>query len=370
MLKKIKLENFKCFSCQEIPLGSLSVLTGLNGMGKSTILQSLLLLRQSLDEETTIKSLKLNGNYVALGNGQDVLYRRAGSDEIKLTIWEDQFINSYSFRYDPNSSILPLISDNSSFRSISKSILFGSHFLYLSSARIEPRINYRTIADPSQLESHEFGVNGEFSLQYLAEHGDDNVLCTSAIRATESNTEKRSLLSQVQFWCNEISPGVSPHIQVDSLRRTVDLFYDYREGDTRSDYYKSINVGFGITYVLPVLISLLASKPGDLILIENPEAHIHPRGQRMLGELLARVSASGVQVIVETHSDHILNGIRVAVKQHHIESSDVLLAYFSQKQSGDFSHTVVFPKMYPSGQISEWPEGFFDEWENALLALL
>ena len=122
--------------------------------------------------------------------------------------------------------------------------------------------------------------------------------------------------------------------------------------------------------MLPVLISLLSSRPGDLILIENPEAHIHPRGQRMLGELLARVAASGIQVIVETHSDHILNGLRVAVKQKHIESSNVSIAYFSQSQNNDYAHTVVFPKMFPSGQISEWPAAFFDEWENALLDLL
>ena len=334
MLERIKLENFKCFESQEIPLGSISILTGLNGMGKSTVLQSLLLLRQSAEDET-IKSLKLNGRYIKLGNGQDVLYEKAASDEITLAFWENGISHSYSFAYNAESAVLLLKDPLDSPPASQDSVLFGNRFLYLSSARIEPQPDYHTIDDP-----------------------------------TQPGARSNSLIDQLQLWCNEISPGVSPRVVVDSLRRSVDLTYDYREGNDRSGTYKSVNVGFGITYVLPVLISLLSSRPGDLILIENPEAHIHPRGQRMLGELLARVAASGIQVIVETHSDHILNGLRVAVKQKHIESSNVSIAYFSQSQNNDYAHTVVFPKMFPSGQISEWPAGFFDEWENALLDLL
>lgn len=369
MLERIKLENFKCFKSQEIPLGSISILTGLNGMGKSTVLQSLLLLRQSAEGET-IKSLKLNGRYIKLGNGQDVLYEKAASDEITLAFWENGISHSYSFAYNAESAVLPLKYPLDPALAPQDSVLFGNRFLYLSSARIEPQPDYHTIDDPMQLENHEFGVNGEFSLQYLAEHSGDPILCTKAIRSSQPGARSNSLIDQLQLWCSEISPGVSPRVVVDSLRRSVDLTYDYREGNDRSGTYKSVNVGFGITYVLPVLISLLSSRPGDLILIENPEAHIHPRGQRMLGELLARVAASGIQVIVETHSDHILNGLRVAVKQKHIESSNVSIAYFSQSQNNDYAHTVVFPKMFPSGQISEWPAGFFDEWENALLDLL
>lgn len=370
MLERVKLENFKCFSCQEIPLKQISVLTGLNGMGKSTVLQSLLLLKQSSENGRITKGLKLNGEYASLGSGRDVLYRNALSDEIRLTVWENKNVRSYTFAYEADSGILPLNYSSDDEFPIPSSALFSTNFLYLSSARIEPKMSYGLTADPSQLENHEFGANGEFSLQYLAVHGDDKVRCTKAIRETDSDTQKDSLKEQLQIWYDEISPGVAPHVKLDVYHRMVDLDYDYREGDNRSDFYKSVNVGFGITYVLPVLISLLASKPGDLILMENPEAHIHPRGQRMLGELIARVAASGVQIIIETHSDHILNGIRISVKNGIVDSNDVQLAYFEQKQYDDYAHTVVFPKMYPSGQISEWPEGFFDEWQNALLDLL
>ena len=108
MLERVKLENFKCFSCQEIPLKQISVLTGLNGMGKSTVLQSLLLLRQSSESGRITKGLKLNGEYASLGSGRDVLYRNALSDEIRLTVWENKDVRSYTFAYEADSGILPL----------------------------------------------------------------------------------------------------------------------------------------------------------------------------------------------------------------------------------------------------------------------
>ncbi len=76
--------------------------------------------------------------------------------------------------------------------------------------------------------------------------------------------------------------------------------------------FRPTNVGFGISYALPVVTALLAAQPGELIIIENPESHIHPRGQAGLGKLIAKTAMNDVQLIVETHSDHIVNGIRIS----------------------------------------------------------
>ena len=90
-------------------------------------------------------------------------------------------------------------------------------------------------------------------------------------------------------------------------------FVDKNAGVT-SNEYRPTSVGFGIAYVLPVLVALLSANEKYMVIIENPEAHLHPRGQVAMGELIARAAAAGVQVIVETHSDHVLNGVRLAVK--------------------------------------------------------
>lgn len=138
-----------------------------------------------------------------------------------------------------------------------------------------------------------------------------------------------------------------------------------------SKKYRATNVGFGITYTLPVITALLAAKSGSLLLLENPEAHLHPRGQAQMGNLLAKAAAQGVQIILETHSDHVLNGIRLAVHDGKISPDDVKLHFFQRRISQEQNISeVISPKMNRKGRIDQWPDGFFDEWDNILAALL
>lgn len=175
---------------------------------------------------------------------------------------------------------------------------------------------------------------------------------------------------QVRSWMDRVSPGVSPQIRVLMETRSSELMFDFVEGKERSNSYKSVNVGFGITYVLPVVIALLTAEKGDVVIIENPEAHIHPAGQRMLGELIARVGAGGVQVFVESHSEHIVNGVRIAVKNGQISKDNVQIAFFYKDEENDYKHTFKSLNINSDGKMSSWPEGFFDEWEKALIELL
>lgn len=96
---------------------------------------------------------------------------------------------------------------------------------------------------------------------------------------------------------------------------------------------------------------------------------MHPQGQSKLGELLAICASDGVQVIVETHSDHVLNGIRLAVKKGNLKADEVRLCYFTRDvASGDCY--VELPSVLPDGQLTNWPKGFFDQWEKSLDELL
>src|SRR5262249_24563225 len=140
-------------------------------------------------------------------------------------------------------------------------------------------------------------------------------------------------------------------------------------GLSSSNRYRPTNVGFGLTYVLPVVNACLASRPGGIVLIENPEAHLHPHGQTAMATITCAAGAAGAQVIVETHSDHVLNGVRFAVKRGLIGADEVMLHFFSRDAAGT-SIKIETPGLRADGMISEWPEGFFDEWENALDRLL
>ena len=166
----------------------------------------------------------------------------------------------------------------------------------------------------------------------------------------------------------EVSPGT--RLKIDA-KPDVDLMsFQYYYGDSKP--YRATNVGFGISYTLPIVVAVLASKPGTIILIENPEAHLHPKGQVKMGELLALAASGGVQIVIETHSDHILNGIRLAVHGGKLDPKDVQLHYFQRKQNQDGQAVtdVVSPKIDRNGRIDRWPDGFFDEWDNSLEILL
>jgi predicted ATPase len=79
------------------------------------------------------------------------------------------------------------------------------------------------------------------------------------------------------------------------------------------------------------VVACLAASPGSLLLLENPEAHLHPRGQTAMAELIARTAAAGAQVIVETHSDHVLNGVRLAVKRRVLTGAQTVVHYVDRE---------------------------------------
>jgi predicted ATPase len=135
------------------------------------------------------------------------------------------------------------------------------------------------------------------------------------------------------------------------------------------EFHRPHNVGFGITYVLPVIIALLMARPGDIVMLENPEAHLHPRAQARVARLCAKAAAAGVQVIVESHSDHVLNGVRVAAHDGEVPSNDISILFF------DAPFTTPNASVQPirvdsAGRLDRWPDGFFDEGDRLLDRLL
>jgi predicted ATPase len=98
---------------------------------------------------------------------------------------------------------------------------------------------------------------------------------------------------------------------------------------------------------------------GLIVLIENPEAHLHPRGQTALGRLIALGAKCGVQFVIETQSDHLMDGIRIAVKDGDIEPAEVMFHYFTL--NSDAETQIETPEVYRTGKLSSWPEGFFDQ---------
>ncbi|MCK5523174.1 MAG: DUF3696 domain-containing protein [Thiomargarita sp.] len=181
--------------------------------------------------------------------------------------------------------------------------------------------------------------------------------------------KSQTLNLQVEAWLNQISPGIRLNLTDNHRMDLINLQYSFPK--QRKAQYRATNVGFGITFVLPVIVALLSSSPGALVLLENPEAHLHPQGQAKMGELIARAASCGIQVVVETHSDHVLNGIRIAVHAGLLKPEEVNLHFFQRSNKpDDMGSEIISPKVNRDGRLDQWPDGFFDEWDKSLERLL
>lgn len=365
MIRRIGLTNLKCFKEQSLTLRPLTLLTGVNGMGKSTVIQSLLLLRQSyLQGMLPKRGLLVNGDLVDLGTAGDILYRGAENDELGIAIDVDAVELSWRFKYaNQYGNVLPVTEEPTDIGSIGP---FQPNFHYLMAERIGPRAMYEMSAYAVEQEKR-IGRDGRYAVAYLEANARREVPIGMRIPGTTEHNAR----AQVEAWLGEISPGAHLTIQAYPQLGRLTMGMNFGELAVQGRPFSAPNVGFGLSYVLPVLVALLASPSRTIVLIENPEAHLHPRGQVAMGRLLALAGNSGLQVLVETHSDHILNGIRIVVKQKLVPPSQVGIQYFDRRVAAEQAmHVVHTPELNEDGRIDNWPSGFFDQWEQSLDVLL
>lgn len=381
MINRITLINFKAFRRLELPLGPLTLLTGLNSSGKSSVLQALGLLRQSYEAQMLLRTrragggLLLNGDLVTLGTAQDVLHEDFGPVEelpavseplVGFVVEEDGEQRTWAAAYDirhPDRDVMPLAEGSV------RAHLAEQPFQYLHADRITPAVTYPRSHQIAVARGF-LGVRGEHTVNYLRHHTDQDVpmeVPDGPLR--HSGATSPQLLDQTIAWMQELCPGVN--IETDPIEGTDSVRLSYGFGGTAginaTRRRRPTNVGFGLTYALPVVVACLTATPESLILLENPEAHLHPKGQSRMAALLSAAAATGAQLIVETHSDHVLNGVRIAVKQGVLQPRDTVVHYFSGNGAGA---GVVTPRIDKDGMLEQWPEGFFDEWENSLDQLL
>lgn len=390
MIEELEITKFKAFASATIRLGRYTLLSGLNSSGKSTVIQALALLRQGhadMHDFDGTGGLPLNGELVQLGTGQDVLnddvptVSSSGKSAVPSDVDKSREIGfriradtseerAWWFLYGPEDDFLSLTHRIP--RSVDLAVdganddafsVFREGFQYLRADRISPAVTFSRSHEMSVRRGF-LGTRGEYAVDYLIHHQDDRVQAPAVLYGEVPPR----LLAQVEAWMGEICPGVQ--VRAEAIDRTDLARLGYRfahKGQVTSEQRRPTNVGFGLTYVLPVVLACLTAQPGALLLLENPEAHIHPQGQSAMARLTCAATAAGAQVVVETHSDHILNGVRLAVKRGLLSSEDVILQFFRRQDEGI---KIVTPGIGPDGMLSQWPEGFFDEWDRSLDQLL
>ncbi len=172
---------------------------------------------------------------------------------------------------------------------------------------------------------------------------------------------------QVNKWLDFIIPGVKVKAITNSqtLSSQITLENQY----TVSEPTLATNLGFGISYLLPIIATGLIAEKDSYFIVENPEAHLHPSAQSKVGRFLSIIANSGVNVIIETHSDHVINGIQIATAKGEILNNNITINYFNNEDRG-LQPDVSPITLSPNGELSAWPKGFFDQTQIDFSELL
>ena len=369
MITKLQIKDFKCFSNPAtFSFSRVNVFSGINGVGKSTIIQSLLLLAQSV-KEGEFTFLNLAGRYVKLGTFSDVRNAYSEGDTFSINIstkngYGHEMMSSY--RQPENSEsqwaeIISLVEDGHDFfeekaevgeetgggkmkRSLGSTTALSSlnefrYLFYIPADRIGP---HDEEVVEREMDKSDIGIRGEHVINVLRLQGED-------------------FLKQVEKALCFILQDASIRTEDDGVKARL---FIGAGNDTKS--FKPSNVGFAYGYILPIVMAALLLPENGLLFIENPEAHLHEGAQSRLMKFLCQESArKNMQLFIETHSEHIVRSLQVEVYQKSVSSEDIKVYHFVRKDDQHEVYVINLP-MAAEGQIEKTPDGFFNQAEKDL----
>jgi hypothetical protein len=356
-ITSITVEGFKSFyQKQTIEIRPLTILAGVNSSGKSSIMQPLLLLKQTLDAPYDPGPLLLDGPNVSITRIEQVLSRepeqareftvgfqasegdpeayrftfaRGDSGDVRLT---DATVNiarasSRAPREEPSLADVRAMDE------------IGA-VIHLPALRGNPRRTYRTASVHRQFP----GVFNDY---------------TASVIATWQRRKQDQRLTALGHDMELL--GLTSHVAARQLDdANVELLVDrlpHARRDGSRDLVNIADVGFGVSQTLPVVVALQVAAPGQLIYLEQPEIHLHPRAQVAFAELLRAAADRGVRVVVETHSSLLLRAIQTMVAKGTLDEGNVALHWFSRDPETGMSR-VASATLDRYGAFGDWPEDF------------
>lgn len=382
MISSLHFGHFKCFQSLRLELGNLTLLTGFNAAGKSTSCQPLLLLAQGLRTAPSSGDLGLNGPMVRLGTAGEVLSRDSSDQLMHIAVESSNVKLAWLFRPAERTGSGALAIERGSLeiegraeRTWSAAIrpndlelrradpLFEAikETVYVSATRLGAAKTFPS-PDDAGVSFGDVGPYGEYAPWWYCQFADEEV----EVRRRHVKESGLTLRRQLDAFLGDLFPGGQATAEL--IPRTSRVRLGLRT-DIESDWRRPVNTGYGMTYAFPILVSLLLAKAGQVVIIDSPEAHLHPSGQSTMGRLLAHFANAGIQLIVETHSDHVLNGIRCAVRDQTTGPDAIVIYFFGAAGSVVGEQRVSSLRVDRAGNIDNWPPGFFDQSERDLARL-
>lgn len=390
MINELLLDNFKLFGKETrlSELKSINLLTGVNGRGKSSVLQPLLLFKQTLLRSRSSRQVFLSGSFVDLGNASDVKHVDASiTKPIRFGFQEKEEYYIYTLGVSSdNNQALDIqkfesvgrmrfsvdVDDTTIFHDLvpetennSKLLLPFQDVVYISAERIGPKMSFAPSSDEW------IDKRGEHTIQMLYERQYDKVdeSFLEGMNDIFPDIDEDELTPTVNdilnFWMTKMFGSSAATVSYIEAANIYALGISTEQKGGKA-VFKPTNVGFGYSYALPILIAGLTARKGTILIVENPEAHLHPSAQSMITKFLGLVANCGVQVFVETHSEHVLNALRVMVVQKDMKAQDINVMYFDSGLDNYFESIAI----EESGKMDHWPANFFDQAEKDLNVLL
>jgi predicted ATPase len=335
MIQKIDIQNFKGIKQAELAIKPLTILTGLNSTGKSTCFQTILTLMSNVSLNANTFLSDYDFSFDTLRN------RNVNAKEIKISLQDTNNHVSLTLNADGSSEL----TKNEDFN-----LDLENNIFYLSANRIGFS-DFETISSRCKI-----GTVGEYIFGTFEEEKSIPVL-PKLVKTAESET----LSSQLNYWLTYIL-GIKFEMQTEKVMASkVKVVY-------KSDGLSNLSprqLGVGVSYLAKVLIMCLRAHKGDILMIENPEIHLHPAAQARLGEFFAEVVNAGIQLLLETHCEHLINKIRYEVFKGFLKAENVVIYY-----KGGI--TAPFEKIEISNDgnfATDFPDGFFDATLDDLLQI-
>ena len=385
MLSKVIVEGYKSFRDRhEVPLGRLTLLAGANSSGKSSLMQGLLLLKQTFDLSSDPGPLYLVGPHVTFERSWELTWKKQKEAALLLGLVLDEATAvevKLKLRKKPRGAPpfmiqrctwkrhgreLELVPQKSvRVQEVTRWLGIAGEVPAKAKVPVEPR---RTFLVPVLAgEWSEAGERFEEEIFAPVERAVRGVLHVPALRGNPTRTypvraytpgapvgsfldyvasvlaewqrkeDERHRREKLQAFLRKM--GLTWKIQV---RHYTDTQLEVLVGRTAKplkggakDVVNMADVGFGVSQVLPVLVSLLAAEPGQVVYIEQPEIHLHPNAQVALADIVAEVVAERpVQVVLETHSQLMLVALQRAIAQGRLPAESVILHWFERDEEG------------------------------------
>ncbi|HBV7042568.1 TPA: DUF3696 domain-containing protein, partial [Klebsiella pneumoniae] len=247
----------------------------------------------------------------------------------------------------------------------SLNMYFSRSVKYLGPLRMEPQALYTSFG---HLDPNTVGLKGEYTAAVLHKNRDKHIeyLSPSIVNGSLALKPKSELFKYACLeWLSYL--GVIQDFKTSDKGK---LGYELNVKINKDEEWQDLtHVGVGVSQVLPIVIMFLLSDEDDILIFEQPELHLHPQVQSRLCDLFIAIARAERQCIIETHSEYLINRLRLRIAQEIDETikNDVSM-FFINKEHGVSDFKMVEINKY--GSVIDWPVDFFDQTDREIERIL